>query len=236
MIPFKDDNPTRSFPLITILLIIINVAVFLYQEMLTPGFGVSKVQMNFIYHYAAVPEHILHGNNLGYSMLEPAWLTIFTSMFMHGDWLHLIFNMLFLWVFGNNIEDIMGKPRFIVFYLLCGLAAAGLQIFMSMSPPASGLPMLGASGAVAGVLGAYTIKFPTARVRTLLIIIIFIQVIVLPAWFVLGFWFVGQFLSAMSNAAHGVGQGGVAFFAHVGGFVAGMLLVNVFAFRKQRRW
>ncbi|NIM04574.1 MAG: rhomboid family intramembrane serine protease [Armatimonadetes bacterium] len=227
MIPFKDENPTRTFPILTVLIIAANVLVFLRQQTLPHGGA-------FI--FGAVPGHIVFGNNYGVPMLEPGWLTIFTSMFMHGGWLHLGGNMLFLWIFGNNIEELLGRFKFIIFYLVCGVAAAGLQIMMSLSPQAAAVPMVGASGAVAGVLGAYFIKYPTARVRTL-IFWFFIQVVVLPAYIVLGLWFIIQFFSAMLNTAAGMSGGGVAFFAHVGGFIAGMVLVNPFIgkFKRTRR-
>ena len=239
MIPFRDDNPTRRFPVITLLIILANTLVFLYQQALPSAARGVGPQEAFVYYFAAVPGHVVFGKNFGLPMLEPAWLTIFTSMFMHGGWMHLLGNMLYLWIFGNNIEDLLGRFRFIVFYFVCGLAAAALQLTMSLAPQAQAIPMLGASGAIAGVLGGYFVKYPTARVRTLIFLFLFIQVVSLPAYVVLGFWFVMQFFSAMANAAAGVGHGGVAFFAHVGGFVAGMALVGVFTLGRRRgpvRW
>jgi membrane associated rhomboid family serine protease len=230
MIPFRDDNPTRSFPVITVLIIIANFVVFLYQAALPGG----QAQLAFVYQYAAVPAHILQGVNLGRPMLEPAWLTIFTAMFMHGGWLHILGNMLFLWIFGNNVEDSMGKVKFIIFYLTCGFAATAVQLMMMAGSPAAKVPMLGASGAVAGVLGAYLIKFPAARVRNLVFLFPFITVISLPAWVVLGFWFVLQFFSAATSGM-GEATGGVAYFAHVGGFIAGMILIGLLAPRRSRR-
>lgn len=225
MLPYRDDNPTRTFPALTLAIIVANVLVFFYQQTL-PEMGA------FI--YGAIPGYIVFGRTYGAPTLEPAWATLFTSMFMHGSLMHLGGNMLFLWIFGNNIEELLGRVRYIVFYLVCGLIAAGLQIVMSLSPEARNVPMIGASGAVAGVLGAYFIKYPTARVRTLLFIFIIIQVVVLPAYIVLGLWFVLQFFNAMASTAVRAG-GGVAFFAHVGGFVGGMLLVNIFAVGRKRR-
>jgi membrane associated rhomboid family serine protease len=225
MIPYRDDNPTRRFPVITVIIIAANVLVFLYQQTLPEGGA-------FI--YGAVPGHILHGHNYGLPMKEPAWITIFTSMFMHGGWLHLLGNILFLWIFGDNIEDLMGSVRFIFFYLLCGLAAAGLQLAMSTTGKALMIPMVGASGAIAGVLGAYLIKFPQARIRTLLFWCIIIQVVTLPAWVMLGLWLLFQFFSATSSTLVGGAVGGVAFFAHVGGFIAGMILVNLFSIGRQK--
>lgn len=243
MIPFKDDNPTRSFPVITLLIIIANALVFLYQESLPSGGarGLGLQEM-FVARFAAIPAYILREENTvaigrylvkDVPMLSPSWLTIFTSMFMHGSWMHIIGNMLYLWIFGNNIEDLMGKLRFLVFYLICGVAAAGLQILMSTSATSQYIPMVGASGAIAGVLGGYLIKYPGARVRTL-VIFIFIQVVALPAWIVLGLWFVMQFFSAIGGAlTPAASGGGVAFFAHVGGFIAGMMLVGIFAFGRK---
>jgi membrane associated rhomboid family serine protease len=230
MLPFRDDNPTRALPVITVLIIIANFVVFLYQTALPGG----RAQLAFVYQYGAVPAHILQGVNLGRPMLEPAWLTIFTAMFMHGGWLHILGNMLFLWVFGNNVEDNMGKAKFIIFYLTCGFAATAAQLLMMADSPAAKVPMLGASGAVAGVLGAYLVKFPGARVRNLVFLFPFITVISLPAWVVLGFWFVLQFFSA---AVSGLAEttGGVAYFAHVGGFIAGMILIGLFAPPRPRR-
>ncbi len=229
MIPYRDENPTRSFPLFTMLIIIANFAVFLYQQSLP-----EPLQKDFVLYYAAVPGHVVGGQNFGFDRLEPGWLTIFTSMFMHGSWFHLLGNMLFLWIFGNNIEDLTGKLRFLLFYPLCGFAAAALQIMMSLGPHVEQIPMVGASGAIAGVLGAYFVKFPTARVRTLLLLFPFITRVSLPAWAVLGFWFVMQFFSAMANAAVGLSGGGVAFFAHVGGFLCGAILIPFFATRRPR--
>jgi membrane associated rhomboid family serine protease len=225
MIPFRDENPSRRFPIMTALLIAANVLVFLYQQNL-PAQGA--------YIYGAIPARLTGAAGLRGPALEPAWLTLFTAMFLHGSWLHLIGNMLYLWIFGDNVEDLLGSFRFLVFYLLCGLAAAGLQIFMTVNPAARQVPMLGASGAIAGVLGAYALKFPRARIRTLVFFFIFIQVVVLPASLVLGFWFVLQLLNAASTPLQATG--GVAFFAHIGGFVSGMVLVLCFGpKRKQRR-
>ena len=149
---------------------------------------------------------------------------VLTSMFLHGSWLHLLGNMWFLWIFGNNIEDSMGRLRFVAFYLVCGLAAATGQVWAS---PNSVIPMVGASGAISGVMGAYLILFPTVRVYVLVPIIIFITSIALPAWVMLGYWFLIQFISGM--VASGDDMGGVAFWAHVGGFVAGIVLIKFFA-------
>jgi membrane associated rhomboid family serine protease len=222
MIPYRDENPSRRFPIITVLLIAANVLVFLYQQNLPQ-------QGAFI--YGAIPARLTGEAMLRGPALEPAWLTLFTAMFMHGSWLHLLGNMLYLWIFGDNVEDLLGSFRFLLFFVICGLAAAGLQIFMTVNPIAARLPMVGASGAIAGVLGAYLIKFPHARIRTLVFFFIFIQVVVLPASLVLGFWFILQLLNAGGGPQ---ATGGVAFFAHIGGFVAGMVLVLLFTPARKR--
>jgi len=155
----------------------------------------------------------------------PKYWTVLTSMFMHGGWFHLIGNMLFLWVFGNNIEDAMGHVKFLFFYLICGAAAAAAQTFVS---PNSIVPMVGASGAISGVLGAYLLLYPKVRVHTLIILPIYITTVAVPAWVMLGYWILIQVLSGLGSLRE-VEKGGVAFFAHVGGFVAGFLLVKLFA-------
>jgi len=164
----------------------------------------------------------------------PHWSTLLTSMFMHGGWFHLITNMWFFWVFGNNIEDSMGHGRGVVFYLLCGLAAASTQMLIS---PRSAVPMVGASGAISGVMGAYVLLYPRVRVHTLIFLGFFVTTIALPAYVMLGYWFLLQLLGGTASALSQV-EGGVAFWAHVGGFVAGMLLIKLFAnaeFLERRR-
>ncbi|MGE0151101.1 MAG: rhomboid family intramembrane serine protease [Reyranellaceae bacterium] len=216
MFPIGDDNPASSRPVLTLTFIGICVAVFLYQITLPPAQAEA-----FVFRWGFIP-----GDVLGPGGLEaddvPAWSKIFTSMFLHGDFMHIIGNMLFLWIFGNNIEDTFGKPRFAIFYLLCGVAAAFTQ---AVTDTASGVPMIGASGAISGVLGAYLLLFPHARVRVLVMFGI-ITVVHMRAIVVLGLWFVLQLVNA---ALAPVGEeGGVAFWAHVGGFVAGMVLMPVF--------
>lgn len=230
MFPLRDDNPTRTTPIVTIFLIVLNVAVFLYQWLVI-GLDVSAVG------FGLIPAELTRGADLLYSgrraglppglqvhNLDPAWLTIFTSMFMHGGWMHLLGNMWFLWIFGNNIEDALGKTRFVLFYLACGVGAALTQVVLG---PGSSIPMVGASGAIAGVLGAYVVLFPGSRVLCLVTMLI-ITTVELPASLVLGFWFFLQFISGI-GALGDRAQGGVAFAAHVGGFIAGWLLVRVFA-------
>lgn len=222
LFPFRDDNPTLRQPVVTVALIGLNVIVFLYQMSL------GSAGERFIFGYGMIPAVVFGEANLppGFPTL-PAWMTIFTSMFLHGSIMHIVGNMLFLWVFGNNIEDAMGPARYLVFYLLCGIAAAFAQAAID---PHSHIPMVGASGAISGVLGAYLVLHPRAHVDSLLFLGIFIRVITLPAMIVLGLWFALQVFNALAMRAEG--EGGVAFMAHIGGFVAGAVLV--FAFRERR--
>jgi membrane associated rhomboid family serine protease len=243
MIPFRDENPTRTFPFVVVALIAANVAVYIHQAMLPPG-----ADALFVYTYGAVPAIVLGkvslaqvvpaeirslGGTAGISasQLQPIWLTIFTSMFLHGGFMHIAGNMLYLWVFGNNVEDALGHLRFIVFYFLCGGLAAAAQIAMSASSP---VPMVGASGAIAGVLGAYYMKFPRARVQCL-ILLFFVSVVMLPAGLVLLLWFLLQVLQSFQVTAGGA-HGGVAVFAHIAGFIAGWALVRRFEPKRRRLW
>jgi membrane associated rhomboid family serine protease len=243
MIPFRDENPTRTFPFVVVALIAANVAVYIHQAMLPPG-----ADTLFVYIYGAVPAVVLGKVSLAQlvpaevrsaagmagvsaNQLQPIWLTIFTSMFLHGGFMHIAGNMLYLWVFGNNVEDALGHLRFIVFYFLCGGLAAAAQIAMSASSP---VPMIGASGAIAGVLGAYYMKFPRARVQCL-IFFFFVSVVMLPAGFVLLLWFLLQVLQSFQLTAGGV-HGGVAVFAHIAGFIAGWALVRRFEPKRRRLW
>ncbi len=218
--PLYDDNPTRRTPVITIAFIILCVAVYLWQLSLGVRGGERAV-----YSYGVIPAVLF-----GYADLPaplrviPAWASIVTSMFMHGGLLHLAGNMLYLWIFGNNVEDSMGRGRFIVFYLLCGTAAALAQ---SIAHPTSEIPMLGASGAIGGVPGAYLVLHPRANVGVLVWFIIIVRIITVPAVLVLGVWFAGQILSGVTTPTTDDG-GGVAFWAHVGGFVAGVVLIPFF--------
>jgi membrane associated rhomboid family serine protease len=221
-LPLKDDNPTNTFPFVTVGLILANCFVFYHQLTLSLPAG-----QKFFFQWGAIPYQIVHGEVLYGPGLFPPVLTLFSAMFLHGGFLHLIGNMLYLWIFGNNIEDTLGHFRFMIFYLLTGLGAGLTQVF---SDPQSTVPMIGASGAVAGVLGAYLLLFPHARILTLMFIFIFIRMIRIPALIVLGFWFLMQLLSITSGY-----ETGVAFFAHIGGFVAGLILVKVFQPQKARR-
>jgi len=224
MIPLRDDNPTRRVPLVTVSLIFVNVVVFLYQVSLGPRQGQA-----FVYEYGAIPAVIF-----GYRALPdflaavPPTVSLFTSMFLHGGWLHLIGNMWYLWIFGDNIEEAMGKFRYIAFYLLCGILAS---LSHALANPSSTIPSIGASGAISGVLGAYLLVYPRAHVLVLIPLWFFVRMMYIPAGLVLGFWFLLQLLSGSMSGGEG---GGIAFWAHIGGFVAGMLLVGLFKKREVR--
>jgi membrane associated rhomboid family serine protease len=228
--PLRDDNPTILTPHVTVLLILANVVVWIYVQ----GAGVMEaVLMEAVCRFGLIPAGLtglvdadaagrLAAAGEACAVREGAWETLVTSMFLHGGWLHLIANMWFLWLFGNNIEDRLGHIRYLVFYLTAGLAAAGAHIYME---PDSVLPLVGASGAVSGLMGAYLVLYPKVRIQTLFIIVFIIRVIPVPAWLVLILWFAIQLVSAYASPA---ATGGIAFWAHAGGFVAGVLLVKLF--------
>jgi membrane associated rhomboid family serine protease len=220
MIPLRDENPTRSIAFVNILFIAVNVAAFVYEVSLPSRQSLEA----FFADFALTPVAIVHAAS------PVAYRTVLTSMFLHGGWLHLIGNMLYLWIFGNNIEDSVGHFKYIAFYLVCGTAAAVAQIAVN---PDSHVPMIGASGAVSGVLGAYLLLFPRARVLVLFPIWIFLRFIYVPAWLMLLFWFGLQLLSGAATFNR-MPVGGVAFWAHIGGFVAGMILIPVFKKRRVR--
>ena len=211
MIPLRDVIPTRTFPAVTIAIIVLNSVAFLYEQSL----GDAAMQ-GLLPVFAVVPSHFM-------------WPTLVTSMFLHAGWLHFLGNMLYLWIFGDNVEERLGHGRFIVFYLACGVIAGLAHVYMN---PTSSLPTLGASGAIAGVLGAYFVEYPRARVLTWF----FVFVLYVPAWIILGYWFVLQFLggAATSLAYEGRSMGGVAFWAHVGGFIAGVVMIKLFPERQRR--
>ena len=213
MIPLRDVIPTRTTPHVTITLVVVNVLVFLYQ------LSLGEAANQFVFEYGLVPAYF-------------AWVNVLTSMFLHGGLMHAGGNMLYLWIFGDNVEDRMGHGRFLVFYLLCGVAAALAQ---TMINPNSAIPMVGASGAIAGVMGAYFVLHPHSRIVTLLPLGFFTQIVEIPAIFYLGFWFLLQFLSGLGSLADSGARsgGGVAFWAHIAGFAAG--LVGVFLFRRPER-
>ena len=223
MIPLKDRNPTRRFPIITVSLIVVNVLAFFYE--LSLGTRIDE----FIFHFSVIPNEITQA--LHSDIFRPfIFITLFTSLFLHGGWLHVGGNMLYLWIFGDNVEDKLGHMRFLLFYIICGIAASSLHIYID---PTSTVPTIGASGAISGILGAYLFMFPRVRVLTLVPIFIFIQTIELPAFVVLGLWFVLQFFNSILSLGHtAASMGGVAWWAHVGGFITGLLFV--IPFRKYR--
>jgi membrane associated rhomboid family serine protease len=224
MVPLHDDNPTSRPPVVTVGLIVACVLVFLWQFSLG-----ERAQQRVVYGLGLIPAVLLGEGRLPPEVsLLPPEMTVVTSMFLHGSWLHLIGNMLYLWIFGNNVEDAAGHVRFVIFYLLCGVAAAAAQILLN---PSSTLPMVGASGAISGVLGAYLLLYPHARVLVGIPLGFYLHLMYLPALMVLGFWIVLQLVSSLLADPE---QGGVAFFAHVGGFMAGMALIPFFKGRRVR--
>lgn len=219
MIPLGDDIPSRRFPAVTVAIIVANTVIFLIEFL----FGPAANQM--VYTFGAIPAQITA------NWLNPAEsVTLFTAMYLHGGWAHLLGNMLYLWIFGDNVEDRMGRGRFFIFYTLCGLISGVAQV---MAMPNSPVPAIGASGAIAGVLGAYLLLYPHARVRTLVPLIFIYTTVYLPAIVVLGGWFLIQFLNGLAALNVVVQTGGVAWWAHVGGFVAGMALMPIF---RQKRY
>jgi len=214
MIPLKDHNPTRRIPIINLLLIAANLAVFLYQYFYLPQGPAYLVRA-----LGLVPYDLFNSPVAGPHALLPAPLTVISAMFIHGGWLHLLGNMLYLWIFGDNVEDRLGHGRYLFFYLTCGVIAALVHAAVFTQ---SKVPCVGASGAISGVLVAYLIFFPKARVSTLFVIFIFIKVVRLPAVLLLGVWIVLQILGGMQSLT--AAAGGVAWFAHIGGLAAGLLL------------
>ena len=215
MIPLRDVIPSRTTPVVTIAIIALNTLVFLYQLSLGPAVE------EFVLYWGLVP-------------IAFSWVTVVTSMFLHGGFLHFAGNMLYLWIFGDNVEDRMGHGRFIVFYLLCGTTAALTQC---VTNPESVIPMVGASGAIAGVMGAYFVLYPHSRILTLVPIFFFIQLIEVPALFFLAIWFVMQLLSGVGSIASSTNEpgGGIAFWAHIAGFAAGIGTVTVFRRPERQR-
>jgi membrane associated rhomboid family serine protease len=214
MIPLRDTQPSYTFPFITVALIVLNVAAFLYE------FSMDPYELNFfIAQYGLIPTRF-------------EWMDVLTSIFLHGGWMHLIGNMWFLWIYGDNVEDILGHAQYLVFYLLCGIAASMVHLVFNAD---SRVPTIGASGAIAGVMGAYVVKFPHSRITTLVPVFVFLTTMEIPAYIILLYWFVIQFFSGMGSIGHShLSQGGVAWFAHVGGFLAGVALILVM--RTQDRW
>jgi len=214
MFPLRDTQPSYSKPVVTVLLIVVNILIFLFEFTLDP-----YTRNAFIATYGLVPDHFAIAN-------------VFTSMFLHGGWLHVLGNMWFLWIFGDNIEDILGHGKFLLFYLMCGVAAALAQVLAS---PFSRVPMVGASGAIAGVMGAYMVKFPRARIETFVILIFFFYTFEVPAWLMLIYWFMLQLFGGFDSIASSQYShvGGTAFLAHVGGFIAGIILIFLLGTRQR---
>ena len=209
LFPYKDDNPRILVPYVTYVIISINVLIFVFQ--LNMGMVSSAAEIEFIYRFGFIPANF-------------SIITVFTSMFLHGGISHIMGNMWFLWVFGDNVEGVLGHVKFAVFYIICGLAATMSQLFVD---PSSTIPMVGASGAIAGVLGMYMIRFPHARVHVFAFIIIFFTTFRIPAMFVLGFWFFNQLTNGLGSLGFDT-TGGVAWFAHIGGFISGVMLNQAF--------
>jgi membrane associated rhomboid family serine protease len=229
MFPYRDENPTLRTPVVTVGIIALNVLVWLFVQQM----GTDPALTRSICEFGLIPGEFLGTIRAGTEVpvgpgatcvlgVGPTWVTPFTSMFLHGGWLHLLGNMWFLWLFGNNVEDSMGRGRYALFYLLSGLGAAATQALLS---PTSPVPMVGASGAISGVMGAYVVLYPTVRVHMLVVLIVFVTRIVVPAYLMLGYWFLIQLLQGAASAGS---NGGVAFWAHVGGFVAGAGLIFLF--------
>ena len=209
LFPYKDDNPRILVPYVTYVIISINVLIFVFQ--LNMGMVSSAAEREFIYRFGFIPANF-------------SIITVFTSMFLHGGISHIMGNMWFLWVFGDNVEGVLGHVKFAIFYIICGLAATMSQLFVD---PSSTIPMVGASGAIAGVLGMYMIRFPHARVHVFAFIIIFFTTFRIPAMFVLGFWFFNQLTNGLGSLGFDT-TGGVAWFAHIGGFISGVMLNQAF--------
>ena len=231
MFPYKDDNPTVLPPYLTIGLVALNVLAWVFVQ----GMGTPAALARSVCDLGLVPGELLGTAPAGTAVplgpgvscvIDPApsYVTVLTSMFMHGGWLHLIGNMWFLWIFGNNIEDAMGHVKFVVFYLICGVGAAAAQIIVD---PDAVIPMVGASGAISGVLGGYVVLYPRARIHTIIPFGFYATRVMLPAYAMLGIWIVLQILGGVMSASQAQ-KGGVAFMAHIGGFVAGMALVKLF--------
>ncbi len=227
MIPLKDTVPARTFPFVTVSIIVVNSIVFLFEVSLDP-----KVLEAFIASFGVIPHKYFMLAQMDSTNWAGRFFPLFSSMFLHGGWLHIIGNMWYLWIFGDNVEDRLGHFRFLVFYLLCGVGAALTHIYLN---PASTVPTIGASGAIAGVMGAYFMLHPFARVITLIPIFFFIEIVEIPAFFFLGFWILLQFFQGTISLMAPSQVGGVAWWAHFGGFVLGAILV--FFFKKSgKNW
>lgn len=237
MIPLRDSLPTRRFPIVSVTLIVMNAVIFLMDQ-LTGGYVVEQRGFYLIRHfegglsahYAMIPANVTDD-------FSTTWFTIFSSMFLHANWLHIGGNMLYLWIFGNNVEDALGRFRFLLFYLTCGVAAAAAHI---LSNPLSEIPTVGASGAVAGVMGAYLVLYPHASILALVPVFFISTLMEVPAILVIGYWALIQFLNANWLGGGELSGGGVAYFAHIGGFVAGIIIILMLGGKNlakpRRRW
>jgi len=225
-LPFKDENPSRSFPFVTILLIMANIGIYVYQMIL------GELSQSFVYQFGIIPWEMTHFQDHPTFPLSPIpnGLTLLTAMFLHGSWFHVLGNMLYLWIFGDNVEATLGHFRFLIFYLVCGLIASLTHIAFY---PNSTIPVIGASGAISGILGAYFLLFPGAYVQALFFFFYFIRIVRIPAFIVLGLWFLLQLFSGLGSLTIS-DRAGVAWFAHIGGFVAGMILILFFPKKKKK--
>jgi len=231
VIPLRDANPTRRTPVVTIGLIVGNFVAFGF-ELYALATGGEAALVELVNRFGSVPADLTAAVKAG-DWLSPAVLDVFTSMFLHAGWLHLLGNLLYLWIFGNNVEDRMGRIRFLLFYLAGGVAAVAAQ---TLADPTSTEPMIGASGAIAGTLGAYIVLFPRARIQSLVFLGFFYQLIAVPAVIVLGFWFLLQVIDGLGSlGASDTVVSNVAFFAHIGGFLAGAAVASLFRLRDRRR-
>ena len=242
MIPLKDDAPRISTPYINVTLIVLNALAFLlsldwHLRLPEPSqpvlfyFGVVPARLTVVlFNHGYVPWDLISGLGTRYVPVAAAIVPIFTSMFLHGGWMHVIFNMWALWIFGDNVEDYLGHTLYLLLYMVCGVAASLLHILFNIG---SVVPSVGASGAIAGVMGAFFVLYPRARVLTL-VPVFFVFFMWLPAWIVLGYWFIAQFLSGAATSIRAANTSGIAFWAHVGGFVAGVVLIKMFPARTRR--
>lgn len=225
MIPLRDRNPSGTFPFVTVGIILLNVLVFLFQ------LSLGRRQLDaFLFQFGVIPVKVFYSADIPDSTFVNTYFPFLSSMFLHGGFIHLLGNMWYLWIFGDNIEDRLGRLKFLLFYLACGIGSAIVHVYFNSQ---SGVPCVGASGAIAGVLGAYMVTFPRARVLVLIPLFVIWQTMELPALIVLGFWFLIQFFSgtASISSAHG---GGVAWWAHIGGFILGIILITIFPKSRRR--
>ena len=220
MIPIRDRNPSGTFPLVTVSIIIINVLVFLFE------LSLGRKLDAFLFQYGVIPLKVICSSDIPASTFVNTYFPFLSYMFLHGGFIHLIGNMWYLWIFGDNIEDTLGRFKFIMFYLLCGIGSAIVHVYFNNQ---SGIPCIGASGAIAGVLGAYMVTFPRARILVIIPLFIMWEMIELPAIVVLGFWFLIQFFTGTAAISSIGGGGEIAWWAHIGGFVLGIILIKIFS-------